>query len=88
MAEEEAPAEDAPAPESRTSTTTTIEKVHSRQDPLHTEFLYYSAALRILGPTLSNEADRAVIIPWVRKLFRPEYHSSKLREKRTGTDNN
>ncbi|CAG9819671.1 unnamed protein product [Phaedon cochleariae] len=52
------------------------------QDPLNTEFLYYSSVLRILGPTLTKEDDRNYIIPWIRKLFRPEYHSSKLREKR------
>ncbi|KAJ8966870.1 hypothetical protein NQ314_003264 [Rhamnusium bicolor] len=28
------------------------------QDPLHTEFLYYSSVLRILGPTLTAENDR------------------------------
>ncbi|VEN37046.1 unnamed protein product, partial [Callosobruchus maculatus] len=54
----------------------------SGQDPLNTEFLYYSSVLRVVGPTLTHENDRKVIIPWVRKLFRPEYHSSKLREKR------
>uniref|UniRef100_A0A6P7H7Y8 Uncharacterized protein LOC114348298 n=1 Tax=Diabrotica virgifera virgifera TaxID=50390 RepID=A0A6P7H7Y8_DIAVI len=54
----------------------------SVQDPLNTEFLYYSAALRVLGPTLTQDLDRKVIIPWVKKLFRPEYHSSKLKEKR------
>ncbi|XP_023022037.1 uncharacterized protein [Leptinotarsa decemlineata] len=65
------PPQPAPAPPQRTA-----------QDPLNTEFLYYSAVLRILGPTLTHEADRRVVIPWVRKLFRPEYHSTRLREKR------
>ncbi|CAH1992630.1 unnamed protein product [Acanthoscelides obtectus] len=54
----------------------------SGQDPLNTEFLYYSSVLRVVGPTLTHESDRKLIMPWVRKLFRPEYHSSKLREKR------
>lgn len=51
-------------------------------DPLNTEFLYYSAVLKLFGPTLSQEGDRRYIIPWIRKLFRPEYQSSLLREKR------
>ncbi|CAG9766628.1 unnamed protein product [Ceutorhynchus assimilis] len=51
-------------------------------DPLNTEFVYYSAVLRMFGPTLTKEGDRRYIIPWIRKLFRPEYHSSQLREKR------
>ncbi|KAG5897939.1 hypothetical protein JTB14_014052 [Gonioctena quinquepunctata] len=64
-------------PPAQPSTTRTVQ-----QDPLNTEFLYYSSVLRILGPTLTHEADRRVVIPWVRKLFRPEYHSTRLREKR------
>ncbi|ERL93968.1 hypothetical protein D910_11253 [Dendroctonus ponderosae] len=51
-------------------------------DPLNTEFNYYSAVLKMFGPTLTKEGDRRYIIPWIRKLFRPEYHSSMLREKR------
>ncbi|XP_030748243.1 uncharacterized protein LOC115876568 [Sitophilus oryzae] len=51
-------------------------------DPLNTEFLYYSSVLRTLAPTLSQEGDRRNICPWIRKLYRPEYQSSKFREKR------
>ncbi|XP_076254959.1 uncharacterized protein LOC143192963 [Rhynchophorus ferrugineus] len=54
----------------------------STTDPLNTEFLYYSAVLKYIAPSLSHEGDRRNIIPWIRKLFRPEYQSSKLREKR------
>ncbi|KAL1509548.1 hypothetical protein ABEB36_004262 [Hypothenemus hampei] len=62
-----------------------IEKYISRPtttDPLHTEMLYYNAILKIFVPTLTRENDRKCIIPWIRKLFRPEYQSSFLREKR------
>ncbi|XP_066257516.1 uncharacterized protein [Euwallacea similis] len=51
-------------------------------DPLNTEFQYYSAVLKMFGPALSREGDRRYIIPWIRKLFRPAYQSSLLREKR------
>ncbi|XP_060531631.1 uncharacterized protein LOC132705192 [Cylas formicarius] len=57
-------------------------RIQSATDPLNTEFLYYSAILKTLGPTLSHEDDRRHIIPWIRKLFRPEYQSTALREKR------
>ncbi|XP_066154668.1 uncharacterized protein [Euwallacea fornicatus] len=51
-------------------------------NPLNTEFQYYSAVLKMFGPALPREADRRFIIPWIRKLFRPAYQSSLLREKR------
>lgn len=44
--------------------------------------MYYSAVLKILAPALSSEIERRKIVPWIKKLFRPEYHSSKFREKR------
>ncbi|XP_018571602.1 vasodilator-stimulated phosphoprotein-like [Anoplophora glabripennis] len=66
-----------PIPPSPTATTS-----KGTPDPLHAEFLYYTAVLRVLGPTITSESDRKTITPWIRKLFRPEYHSSKLRGKR------
>ncbi|XP_056644785.1 uncharacterized protein LOC130450433 [Diorhabda sublineata] len=84
MAEEEA-AEEQPQEEPTEEAPPPVEEVPPPkvgQDPMNTEFLYYSAALRVLGPTLTHEKDRKLIIPWVKKLFRPEYHSSKLKEKR------
>lgn len=53
-----------------------------KTNPIHTEFLYYSAMLKEIAPRLSSERDRQRIIPWIKKMFRPEYHSSVLREKR------
>ncbi|KAK4886813.1 hypothetical protein RN001_003084 [Aquatica leii] len=53
-----------------------------RSDPINSEFLYYSSVLRVIAPALTGDLDRQFIIPWVRRLFRPEYHSSQLSEKR------
>lgn len=53
-----------------------------KPDAVNSEYLYYSSTIREMGPALTNETDRQLIIPWVRKLFRPEYHSTLLREKR------
>ncbi|KAF2879031.1 hypothetical protein ILUMI_27125 [Ignelater luminosus] len=53
-----------------------------KPDAINSEFLYYSSVLKVLAPALTGESDRKMIIPWVRKLFRPEYHSSQFREKR------
>lgn len=50
--------------------------------PLHTEFLYYSATLKEIAPQLTEEKDRQKIIPWLKKLFRPEYMTNILQEKR------
>ncbi|XP_044749072.1 uncharacterized protein LOC123309848 [Coccinella septempunctata] len=49
---------------------------------LNSEFLYYSSVLKIIAPTLTSDADQDHVIPWIKKLFRPEYHTSTLREKR------
>lgn len=46
------------------------------------EFLYYGSVLKIVAPTLTNDSDKKLIAPWIKKLFRPEYQTSKLREKR------
>ncbi|GLV35468.1 hypothetical protein CBL_01383 [Carabus blaptoides fortunei] len=60
-----------------------VEKYQAvKPDAVNTEYLYYSSAIREMGPALTNEIDRQLIIPWVRKLFRPEYNSSLLRDKR------
>ncbi|KAF5302906.1 hypothetical protein FQA39_LY02086 [Lamprigera yunnana] len=49
---------------------------------INSEFLYYTSVLRVIAPALTGDVDRQLIIPWITKLFRPEYHSSQLREKR------
>ncbi|KAJ9588132.1 hypothetical protein L9F63_018490 [Diploptera punctata] len=54
----------------------------SKRDPLITEFIYYSAMLKCLSPALTSEADRCLVIPWIRKLFGPEYQVEKFRTKR------
>lgn len=46
------------------------------------EFLYYGSVLKVVAPTLSNDHDKKLAMPWIQKLFRPEYQTSKLREKR------
>lgn len=38
--------------------------------------------LRSAAPSISIDADRQLVTPWIRKLFSPEYQSSKLKEKR------
>lgn len=48
----------------------------------NTEFVYYSATLREVAPRLTSDVDRQAVIPWLRKLFRPEYHTSRFRTKR------
>lgn len=50
--------------------------------PIDTEFLYYSALLKELAPKLTEENDRQKLIAWIKKIFRPEYHSSLLKIKR------
>lgn len=75
----EAPPEEAEAQEPQPSIS---KKEQSKQDALNTEFVYYSAVLKILSPTIGNEKLRNTTRLWIKKLFRPEYHSSKLREKR------
>lgn len=46
------------------------------------EFLYYGSVLKVIAPTLTNDPDKALVTPWIKKLFRPEYQTSMLREKR------
>lgn len=53
-----------------------------KSNALDCEFLYYSSVLKVVAPALTNESDREYVIPWIQKLFRPEYHSSILKEKR------
>ncbi|RZC37152.1 uncharacterized protein BDFB_011118, partial [Asbolus verrucosus] len=52
------------------------------QDALSMEFLYYGSVLKVVAPTLSNDADKQLVTPWIRKLFRPEYQTTKLKDKR------
>ncbi|EFA02313.1 uncharacterized protein LOC664256 [Tribolium castaneum] len=54
----------------------------TNQDALSMEFLYYGSVLKVIAPTLSSDRDKEMALPWIRKLFRPEYQTSKLREKR------
>ncbi|KAB0799677.1 hypothetical protein PPYR_07557 [Photinus pyralis] len=54
----------------------------AKPDPINSEFLYYSSVLRVIALALTGDVDRQLVIPWVRKLFRPEYHSAQFREKR------
>lgn len=58
------------------------EKTRNKPDALNSEFLYYSSVLRIVGPALSSARDREEIIPWIKKLFGPEYHGVQFKEKR------
>ncbi|KAJ9588126.1 hypothetical protein L9F63_018484 [Diploptera punctata] len=73
---------------SKTSSTATSGNVTSkisclsRRDPLITEFIYYSAMLKLLGTALTSEANRCRVIPWIRKLFGPEYQVEMFRTKR------
>ncbi|XP_069675863.1 uncharacterized protein [Periplaneta americana] len=67
------------APSQRASTGSTKKPKH---DPLNTEFIYYSASLRNLAPALTREVDRCRTIPWIRKLFGPEYQPEMFRSKR------
>lgn len=53
-----------------------------KPDAVNTEFVYYSATLREVAPRLTSDVDRQGVILWLRKLFRPEYHSSRFRTKR------
>lgn len=46
------------------------------------EFLYYGSVLKVVAPTLSSDPDKLLVTPWITKLFRPEYQTTKLREKR------
>ncbi|XP_045479357.1 uncharacterized protein LOC123684225 [Harmonia axyridis] len=59
-----------------------VQMDEKKSQALNSEFLYYSSVLKIIAPTLTSDADQDHVIPWIRKLFRPEYHSSSLREKR------
>ncbi|CAH0560255.1 unnamed protein product [Brassicogethes aeneus] len=90
MSEAEGEAEEAPPPppaEEGDVGTVEVKSFHSARteplstDPFTTEFMYYTSVLKILAP-FSNANDRYLAIPWIRKLFRPEYHTTKLREKR------
>lgn len=51
-------------------------------DPLHSEFLYYCALLKEFAPLLTEDIDRRKIIMWIKKLFRPEYHTALFKDKR------
>ncbi|XP_022900610.1 uncharacterized protein [Onthophagus taurus] len=51
-------------------------------DLLNSEFMYYSSVLKVVAPAVSSDLERQKILPWVQKLFRPEYQTSPLREKR------
>lgn len=51
-------------------------------NPINTEFLYYSALLKELASVLTEEKDRQRFISWIKKIFRPEYHSTLLKLKR------
>ncbi|KAL3266148.1 hypothetical protein HHI36_010333 [Cryptolaemus montrouzieri] len=53
-----------------------------KNQALNSEFLYYSSVLKIIAPTLTNTVEQEQAIPWIRKLFRPEYHATNLKEKR------
>ncbi|XP_067012292.1 uncharacterized protein [Anabrus simplex] len=53
-----------------------------QQDSLNTEFVYYSATLKNLAPALTSDKQRRMVVPWLDKLFGPEYHSTHLRAKR------
>lgn len=65
-----------------TSTNKAVTRTIGKPDSLNSEFLYYSSVLKIIAPALSSDVDRKKILPWVRKLFSPEYHGSQFREKR------
>ncbi|XP_017774750.1 PREDICTED: uncharacterized protein LOC108561364 [Nicrophorus vespilloides] len=65
-----------------TDTNANASRTSGKPDTLNSEFLYYSSVLKILAATLTNELDKQKIVPWAKKLFRPEYHSSQFREKR------
>lgn len=46
------------------------------------EFIYYGSLLKAVAPTLSCDVDKELASPWIKKLFRPEYQTSKLKDKR------
>ena len=54
----------------------------NRPDPLNTEFIYYSSVLKSVAPALTSERKRWQVVPWIRKLFGPEYQVEKFRAKR------
>lgn len=53
-----------------------------KPSPIYTEFLYYSAMLKELAPKMSEDTERQKIIPWIKKMSRPEYQTQLLQEKR------
>ena len=42
----------------------------------------FRTALRNLVPTLTNKFEQRRAVPWVNKLFGPQYHVELLRDKR------
>lgn len=51
-------------------------------DAMNSEFIYFSTTLKAIAPTLSSVDDRARIVPWIKKLFGPEYQAMFFRKKR------
>uniref|UniRef100_T1H9X1 DUF4485 domain-containing protein n=1 Tax=Rhodnius prolixus TaxID=13249 RepID=T1H9X1_RHOPR len=51
-------------------------------DSLNTEFIYYSTVLKDILPAMSKIEDKNALLPWVGRLYAPEYHSTALRSKR------
>ncbi|CAG2062731.1 unnamed protein product [Timema podura] len=77
------PAEATPMEPSKTTPTKTPEPTQPyNPDSFNNEFVYYSATLKHLAPSLTREEDRRTVIPWVKKLFGPEYHSPRFKGKR------
>nr|CAD7569126.1 unnamed protein product [Timema californicum] len=72
-----------PMEPSKTTTTKTPEPTEPyNPDSFNNEFVYYSTTLKHLAPSLTREEDRRTVIPWVKKLFGPEYHSPRFKGKR------
>ncbi|RZF34270.1 hypothetical protein LSTR_LSTR010244 [Laodelphax striatellus] len=49
---------------------------------LNTEFIYYSTTLKAVAPTMSSVSMRAKLVPWIKKLFGPEYQACFFQDKR------
>ncbi|KAI4462585.1 hypothetical protein MML48_4g00013168 [Holotrichia oblita] len=59
-----------------------LNRAFAKPDILNTEFMYFSAVLKVVAPAVSTDDNRQKVVPWIHKLFRPEYHSTPFREKR------
>lgn len=54
----------------------------ANDDSVNIEFVYYTSMIKKFAPSLSKEKDKEKVIPWIRKLYAPEYATEFFKIKR------